>query len=83
MLFREIGGMGTANVPHPISKQTDPRHVEVFTRLRDRLGEMMATSDREAELLKSALESVVASTNVQGENVAASILQTAMASHGK
>ena len=75
--------MGTANVPHPIAKQTDSRHVEVFTRLRDRLGEMMATSGREAELLKSALESVVASTNAQGENVAASILQTAMASHGK
>ena len=84
MAALEAGGPDVfANVSHLIAKQTDPRRVEVFTRLRDRLGEMMVTSDKEAELLKSALESVVASTNAQGENVAASILQTAMASHGK
>jgi lambda repressor-like predicted transcriptional regulator len=47
------------------------------------LSSMVVTSDHEAELLKSALENVVSTGAPAGENVAATILQTAMANHGK
>ncbi len=71
-----------ANVSNLIAAQTDPRRIEVFTCMRDKLSDMVLNSNRENELLKAALENVVSTGGAPGENVAATILQTAMASHG-
>lgn len=56
----ETGGPSVlTNVSDLIARQTDPRRVEVYTELKNRLCSMIIGPEQEAKLLKEALEQVV------------------------
>ncbi len=68
-----------AGIGKLIAEQTDPRRIEVYKRLRTRLGEMVIDQNKENELLRNSLKSVVTPIGgAAGENKAAQILQGAL-----
>ncbi len=70
-----------ANLTALISRQTDPRRVEIYTDLRNRLQEMVIGPEKEQEMLLSGLSKVVGAEDLgkpaDEENPALSILQEA------
>ncbi len=66
--MESMGGSGDAasGVAELVAAETDPRKVEVYARLRDRLGELMAVEARAGEGPSPSVEAVCAPLGSQG-----------------